>query len=218
MVARVDPLVAVCRPATPERMTGHGGSILAKPRLPVAAAFVGPNGGAVVMGFLTGGPFECGQDVVIQPSGRRARIRELRSGTMTAGVVQPGRWVIASLANLDPGSSSPPAPVVRGEVVTVAGLEGATDTVDVLVEPSAWLVGAAASHEPVVPGGARLLPSHRAGEGDLGPQQPRPTRFMAGEQVRKEQGALHEPPVPGGARTSAGKHNARSATTADRAR
>jgi len=64
---------------------------------------------------------------------------------MTAGVVQPGGWVIACLANLDPGSSSPPAPVVRGEVVTVAGLEGATDTVDVLVEPSAWLVGAAGS-------------------------------------------------------------------------
>ena len=45
--------------------------------------------------------------------------------------------------------------------------------------------------EPTVPGGARLLPSHPVQDSDRARQQPRPTRFMATEQVQKEQGTSH---------------------------
>ena len=44
------------------------------------------------------------------------------------------------------------------------------------------------SHEPVVTGGSRLLPSHRAGKGDLARQQPRPTKFMVTGHGRQAKG------------------------------
>ena len=130
-------------------MTGHRGVILAKPRLPVDLAFAAPEGGAVVTGFLTGGLLRRGQDVVIQPSGKRARIREVRSHAREAEVVQPGRWIAARLADLDPGAGSTPAGVGRGDVVTVAGLGGATDTADVVVGQSGWLAPTSFSVQPL---------------------------------------------------------------------
>ena len=53
--------------------------------------------------------------------------------------------------------------------------------------------GPAASHEPAVPGGARLPPSHPNQDANQARREPRPTGFMATGQVHEEQGTSHEP-------------------------
>jgi hypothetical protein len=69
-----------------------------KPRLPVDRVFTLPGIGTVVTGTLFGGTLRRGQSVVIQPSGKTARIRRIQSHGQDVGVsgpvpdgAQPGR-------------------------------------------------------------------------------------------------------------------------------
>lgn len=116
-----------------------------KPRLPVDRVFVLKGAGTVVNGTLMGGAFKRGQAVVLQPIGRVARIKNLRVYSKDAEAAEPGARVALNLPELLPGEEGKPetAEAQRGDVVTVAGLGRANDTLDVLIERAAPLPGEA---------------------------------------------------------------------------
>lgn len=109
---------------------------LGKPRLPVDRVFTLRGIGTVVTGTLTGGALRRGQPVVIQPSGRTARIRALQSHNRDLEVIGPGTRTALNLPDV------PAEAVHRGDIITLADLGFPSDTVDVLLEKSPRLVKA----------------------------------------------------------------------------
>lgn len=113
-----------------------------KPRLPVDRVFSLPGVGTVATGTLTGGSLERGQEVLVQPAGRTARIRALQSHHRDAARCGPGTRVALGLPDAPPRSATEPQGLARGDVVTLPGLGGPGLTADVLLEKSARLRGA----------------------------------------------------------------------------
>ena len=83
-----------------------------KPRLPVDRSFTITGFGAVVTGTLADGPLEVGQEVELQPSGQRARIRSLQVHETSHERVGAGTRLAANLSGIDHSE------IVRGEIVT----------------------------------------------------------------------------------------------------
>jgi selenocysteine-specific elongation factor len=110
---------------------------IGKPRLPVDRVFTLRGIGTVVTGTLTGGTLCRGQTVLIQPSGQTTRIRNLQNHNREADASGPGTRVALNLPDVD----DPASGVRRGDVVALPESGGPTDTVDVLVEKSARLIG-----------------------------------------------------------------------------
>ena len=104
---------------------------IGKPRLPVDRVFTLPGAGTVVTGTLSGGMVTRGQSMVIQPSGRRVRVRHIQSHGRDLESTGPASRAALNLADSDPGGG-----VHRGEVVTIGGLGGPHDVIDVLLEIS----------------------------------------------------------------------------------
>jgi selenocysteine-specific elongation factor len=121
---------------------------IGKPRLPVDRAFTLRGIGTVVTGTLMGGTFRRGQGVVIQPSGRIARIRNIQSHNRDMEFSQPGTRTALNLADV-----SIPDDVQRGDVVTLAEFGGPSALLDAIVE-----VSSRASRP--LPNGARVRVHH----------------------------------------------------------
>ena len=103
---------------------------IGKPRLPVDRVFTLPGAGTVVTGTLFGGVMRRGQLLVIQPSGKSARIRRIQSHGRDVDASGPGTRTALNLADVDA------AGVHRGDVVTLAGIGSPSETLDVQLEIS----------------------------------------------------------------------------------
>ena len=104
---------------------------IGKPRLSVDRVFQLQGIGTVVTGTLTGGTFRRGQTVVIQPSGRTARIRNIQSHSRDLERSGPGTRTALNLPDLDALED-----VRRGDAVTLAEFGGPSRVLDVLLEIS----------------------------------------------------------------------------------
>jgi selenocysteine-specific elongation factor len=104
---------------------------IGKPRLPVDRVFTLPGAGTVVTGTLFGGSLRRGQLLIIQPSGKPARIRRIQSHGRDVEVSGPGTRTALNLADVDATDG-----VHRGDVVTLDGLGVPRETLDVLLEIS----------------------------------------------------------------------------------
>ena len=109
---------------------------IGKPRLPVDRVFVLRGIGTVVTGTLTGGVLRQGQAVVVQPRGQATRIRSLQSHNRDLEAAGPGMRTAVNLPDVEAGAG-----VRRGDVLTLPGIGGATDTLDVVLERSPRLLG-----------------------------------------------------------------------------
>ncbi len=104
--------------AEPQHVSGN-------PRLSVDRVFTVSGFGTVVTGTLTGGTLRVGQEVEIQPSGLRARVRGLQTHKEDVERAVPGSRVAINLSGVDKDE------VARGDVVTSPGWLHATTLVDV---------------------------------------------------------------------------------------
>ncbi|MFN2541406.1 MAG: selenocysteine-specific translation elongation factor [Chthoniobacterales bacterium] len=109
-----EALVSELSKIEPHRDTG-------KPRLPVDRAFTLRGVGTVVTGTLTGGTLRVGKGIVVQPRGRRSRIRSLQSHRRDLDVAYFGTRTAINLPDLAPDSG-----ISRGDVVTIDGFEPTT--------------------------------------------------------------------------------------------
>ncbi len=104
---------------------------IGKPRLPVDRVFNLKGIGTVVTGTLTGGPLRAGQNIVVQPSGKTARIRSIESHNRRVEISGPGTRTALNLPNLIPHED-----IRRGDVVTLSEFGEPSKTLDVLLEIS----------------------------------------------------------------------------------
>jgi selenocysteine-specific elongation factor len=96
-----------------------------RPRLPIDRVFTVAGFGTVVTGTLLDGTLRVGQEVEIQPSGRRTRVRGLQSHRRKLEQATGGTRVAVNLGGV--GTDD----LVRGEVVTAPGMLQATRLIDV---------------------------------------------------------------------------------------
>jgi len=104
---------------------------IGKPRLPVDRVFKLQGIGTVVTGTLTGGTLSRGQTVVIQPSGKKARIRNVQSHNRDVKTSGPGTRTALNLPDLNAVGD-----VRRGETLTLEAFGGPAECIDVLLEIS----------------------------------------------------------------------------------
>lgn len=104
---------------------------IGKPRLPVDRVFTLAGIGTVVTGTLVDGVLRRGQAVVIQPSGKAARIRSLQSHGRDVDTGGPGTRTALNLTDLRVLKD-----IHRGDVVTLETLGGPSEILDVLLEIS----------------------------------------------------------------------------------
>jgi selenocysteine-specific elongation factor len=102
---------------------------IGKPRLPVDRVFNLQGIGTVVTGTLTGGALRRGQSVVIQPSGKAARIRNIQSHNRNVESSGPGTRTALNLPNVIAQED-----IRRGDVVTLAEFGGPSTILDVALE------------------------------------------------------------------------------------
>ncbi len=95
-----------------------------RPRLPVDRVFTIAGFGTVVTGTLSDGTLTTGQEVEIQPSGLKARIRGLQSHKEKIETAVPGSRVAINLTGVSTDQ------VQRGDVVTTPGWLRPTTLVD----------------------------------------------------------------------------------------
>lgn len=95
------------------------------PRLPIDRVFTMSGFGTVVTGTLSGGSLHVGDEIEIQPSGRRGRIRGLQSYKQQTQSVPPGCRVAVNIAGLDKQT------LARGQVLTYPGQLQPSTLVDV---------------------------------------------------------------------------------------
>lgn len=88
---------------------------LGRPRLPVDRCFSITGFGTVVTGTLIDGSFAVGQEVELEPSGTRCRIRGLQSHQSKVEYSDPGVRLAVNLSGISRSD------VMRGEILTVPG-------------------------------------------------------------------------------------------------
>ncbi len=94
------------------------------PRLPIDRVFSVSGFGTVVTGTLVGGRLHVGDEIEIQPSGLRGRIRGLQSYLEPTAVAEPGSRVAVNISGLEKTS------ITRGNVLTHPGQMRPTQLVD----------------------------------------------------------------------------------------
>ncbi len=97
------------------------------PILPIDRVFTMQGFGTVVTGTLSGGTLSIGDEVEIQPTGLKTRIRGLQSHNMAMETVEPGRRVAVNLAKLTRQD------IQRGHVLSVSSLVSSTIRADVVL-------------------------------------------------------------------------------------
>lgn len=130
---------------------------IGKPRLNVDRVFTLKGIGTVVTGTLTGGEVRKNQGVILQPSGRKTRVRTLQSHNREVDASQPGTRTALNLADI------PAEQVHRGEVITLPEFGGPVDAVDVLVTKSTRLAGLKSPAANPLKDGTRLRFHHGSG-------------------------------------------------------
>ena len=105
---------------------------IGKPRLAVDRVFTLAGAGTVVTGTLTGGTLQRGQSVVVQSGGHPTRIRRMQSHGRDVETSGPGTRTALNLTDVNPIAG-----VHRGDVITLAGLGGASHCIDVMLTISA---------------------------------------------------------------------------------
>jgi selenocysteine-specific elongation factor len=100
-----------------------------RPRIDIDRSFTIRGAGTVVTGTLTGGPLAVGDEVVIHPSGSRARVRSLQTHRRAVPVARPVSRVAANLA----GTSR--EQVERGDVLARPGQWRPTSVVEARLRP-----------------------------------------------------------------------------------
>jgi selenocysteine-specific elongation factor len=103
---------------------------IGKPRLSVDRVFKLQGIGTVVTGTLNGGTLRRGQTVVIQPSGKTARIRNIQSHGRDVEASGPGSRTALNLS-LDAVED-----IHRGDVITLNDFGGPSSVLDVRIEIS----------------------------------------------------------------------------------
>jgi selenocysteine-specific elongation factor len=98
--------------------------VTGKPRLPIDRIFTMPGFGTVVTGTLIDGELRLGQELEVQPGGRRSRVRGLQSHKRKAETVPAGTRVAVNLSGLATDE------LVRGQVLTSTGWLHPTRVVD----------------------------------------------------------------------------------------
>jgi selenocysteine-specific elongation factor len=116
-----------------ELSTIQGQRDTGKPRLFVDRAFTLHGIGTVVTGTLTGGGFQRGQAVVVQPRASKARIRSMQSHGCEIEAAWPGMRTAINLPDLAIGTSA--TAIGRGDIVTTVALDPSS-TLDVVLEKS----------------------------------------------------------------------------------
>ncbi len=106
----------------------HPRAALGPPRLPVDRVFTMKGFGTVVTGTLLAGSLEQDQDLVLQPSGRPAKVRGLQIHGESRASAAAGHRVAVNLAGVDV------ADVGRGETLTVEEAVTVTRHADVHLE------------------------------------------------------------------------------------
>ena len=99
---------------------------IGKPRLPVDRVFKLQGIGTVVTGTLTGGTLRRGQTVIIQPSGKKARIRSIQSHNRDVETSGPGTRTALNLPDLNALGD-----IQRGDTVTLDACGGPSRIIDV---------------------------------------------------------------------------------------
>ena len=97
---------------------------VARPRLPVDRVFTIPGFGTVVTGTLNDGSLTVGQEVELQPSGLKARIRGLQTHKERIEQAVPGSRVAVNLTGVSTDQAR------RGDIVTAPGWLHPTMLVD----------------------------------------------------------------------------------------
>ena len=95
-----------------------------RPRLPVDRSFTMPGFGTVVTGTLIDGRLRVGQEVELQPSGLRARIRGLQTHRRAVEEAEPGTRVAVNLSGIDYQQ------IARGHVMTTPRWLRPTQAID----------------------------------------------------------------------------------------
>ncbi len=95
------------------------------PRLPIDRVFTISGFGTVVTGTLLGGSLRLGDEVELQPSGLRGRVRGLQSYKQPVDLAQPGSRVAVNLSGIERQL------IARGDVLTSPGALQATALIDV---------------------------------------------------------------------------------------
>ena len=98
---------------------------LGRPRLPVDRVFTIAGFGTVVTGTLIDGQFKLGEEVELQPSGLRGRIRGLQTHKQKEQTAVPGSRTAVNISGIDVDQ------VRRGEVLAHPGTYRATRMLDV---------------------------------------------------------------------------------------
>jgi selenocysteine-specific elongation factor len=96
-----------------------------RPRLWVDRVFTAKGAGTVVTGTLTGGHLSVGDDVVVEPGNRSARVREIESRHERRPRASPGSRVALNLAGIER------AELARGDAVVLPDQWQAASVVDV---------------------------------------------------------------------------------------
>ena len=98
---------------------------IGRPRLPIDRAFTISGFGTVVTGTLIDGGLDVGQEITLEPTGIKSRIRGLQSHKNNLDRVPPGTRVAANLAGI--GHED----ITRGEVLTTPRWLKSTMAIDV---------------------------------------------------------------------------------------
>ena len=104
---------------------------IGKARLPIDRVFRLQGIGTVVTGTLTGGVLRRGQTVVIQPGGKKGRIRSIQSHNRNVETTGPGTRTALNLPDFVPG-----ADLRRGDTVTLDSFGSPSTTVEVFLDVS----------------------------------------------------------------------------------
>lgn len=110
---------------------------IGSPRLPVDRVFTISGFGVVVTGTLLDGSLTVGQEIELQPSNVRARIRGLQSHEQTLETAGPGRRVAVNLRGIEKSD------LARGDVLGLPGAWHPTTLLD------AWLRYLPSAHLPL---------------------------------------------------------------------
>lgn len=136
---------------------------LGKPRLAVDRVFTLRGIGTVVTGTLNGGVFRRGQNVVVQPSGLKTRIRTLQSHNRDVEASAPGTRTALNLPDVASQADQSGDSVRRGDVVTLPELGAPSDTLDVILEKSERLRESKSGGARPIKDGALVRVHHGSG-------------------------------------------------------
>jgi selenocysteine-specific elongation factor len=154
---------------------------LSRPRLPIDRVFTIAGFGTVVTGTLSDGTFGTGQEVEIQPSGLKARIRGLQTHRQKIEKAVPGSRLAMNLTGVSIDE------IQRGQVVTTPGWLRPTTLIDCHLRYLADAPGPLKHNAPVsffcgaaeTPGRVRLLGKKSLAPGEEGWIQLRLTEPVA---------------------------------------